>query len=124
MHAIYTCIKRTFDIVRTTADCLQEGRIQHDLNPYKNGCAAGMKPLSPRISAAAKSQAFHEQCASNLVNLAEFAVDGRFCFFVRRSRALESKYGCGEMSKLIKQSVMITRDEESAGVTLKLRQEH
>lgn len=53
----------TFDIVRTTADCLQEGRIQHDLNPYKNGCAAEMKPLSPRISGAAKSQAFHEQCA-------------------------------------------------------------
>lgn len=74
MHAIYTCIKRTFGIVRTIADRLQEGCIQYDLNSYKNSCAAEMKSLS----AAAKSRAFHEQCAQNLVNLAEFAVDGRF----------------------------------------------
>lgn len=43
---------------------------------------------------------------------------------MRKSRELESKYGCGEMSKLIKQSVMITRDVESAGAKFKLRRGH
>ena len=40
---------------------------------------------------------------------------------MRKSRELESKYGCGEMSK---QSVMIIRDVESAGAKFKLRRGH
>lgn len=86
-------------MVRAAADrCRKAAFNLTQILTKMDGCAAELKlSLAPCIYAAAKYRAFHEQCAYNLVNLVEFAIDQTLFCFVRSSREPESKDRCREI---------------------------